>query len=69
MENQAIASNPASRVTKLKLRVTREPKARLQTRGGARGQKERVQTYDEVDTCNLKLHIIYILRLMSYQRP
>ena len=50
MENQAIASNPASRVTKVKLRVT---KARLQKRGGARGQKERVQTNDEVDTCNL----------------
>ena len=54
MENQVIASTPpVSRVTKLKLRVTRVPKARLQKRGGARRQKERVQTYAEVDTCNL----------------
>ena len=53
MENQAIASSPASRVTKMKLRVTRMTKATLQRRGGSRGQKERVQTYDEVDTCNL----------------
>ena len=50
MENQAVGSSLASRVTKRKLRVT---KARLQKRGGARGQKERVQTNDEVDTCNL----------------
>ena len=46
MENQAAASSLASRVTKLKLRVTFR-------RGEARGQRERVQNYDEVDTRNL----------------
>ena len=46
MENQAAGSSLASRVTKQKLRVTFR-------RSEARGQRKRVQTYDEVDTCNL----------------
>ena len=39
MKNQATASSLASRA--------------VQRRGEARGQRERVQTYDEVDTFNL----------------
>ena len=46
MENQAAGSSLASRVTKQKLRVTFR-------RSEARGQRKRVQNYDEVDTCNL----------------
>ena len=46
MENQAAESSLASRVTKLKLRVTFR-------RGEARGKRERVQNHDEVYTCNL----------------
>ena len=46
MENQAAGSSLASRVTKQKLRVTFR-------RSEARGQRKRVQNYDEVDKCNL----------------
>ena len=60
MENQAAESSLASRVTKLKLRVTFR-------RGEARGKRERVQNHDQVYniifTCLLGVITITALRV------
>ena len=49
MKNQATASSLASRA--------------VQRRGEARGQRERVQTYDEVDTLNI--HLVTLRGILS----